>query len=133
MTELERIFKDVDFATQNIETEPFTTKAFEKFKAKIGVYISSLYNESLKTARRHKTDNISESHVDTASSYLIKNRDSKVSKLLGILGGALLGAAISNIFALTILGQLFNTLGLVMTIVVGVIGGFLIGINLMKD
>jgi hypothetical protein len=133
MTEIERILKDVEFTTQNVSTEPFTKQGFAKFKEKIGVYVSSLYNESLKTARRHKADTISESHVNNASSYLIKNIDSKISKLTGILGGTLLGATISNLLALTVLGQSFNTLGLVLTSILGVIGSFLIGINLMKE
>lgn len=133
MTELEKVLKDVEFTTQNIANEPFTKKAFDKFKEKIGVYISALYIESLKTAKRHKTDNISESHVDTASDYLIKNSDSKISKLLGILGGTFLGATISNILAMTTLGQTFSTTGLVTTIILGIVGSFLIGINLMKE
>lgn len=133
MTELERIIKDVEFTTQNIANEPFSKKAFDKFKERIGIYISALYIESLKTAKRHKTDNISESHVETASSYLIKNSENKFSKLLGILGGTFLGATISNILAMTALGQTFNTVGLVTTIILGIIGSFLIGINLMKD
>lgn len=133
MTELEKIFKDVEFTTQNIANEPFSKKAFNKFKEKIGIYISALYIESLKTAKRHKTDNISESHVETASSYLIKNSDSKISKLSGIVGGAFLGATVSNIIAMTALGQTFSTVGLVTTIILGILGSFLIGINLMKD
>lgn len=133
MTEIERILKDVEFTTTHIAKEPFTKQAFDKFKEKIGVYISSLYVESQKTAKRHKADNISESHIDLASEYLIKNKDSKISKLLGILGGTFLGATVSNLLAMTILGQTYETLGLVVTIILGIIGSFLIGINLMKE
>lgn len=133
MSELERILKDVEFTTQNVGTDPFSKKAFLKFKEKIGTYIASLYHESLRTAKRHKADNISESHVNTASNYLIKNSESKVGKLTGILGGTLLGATISNILALTVLEQTFTTLGLTITIILGIIGSFLIGINLMKE
>lgn len=124
---------DVEFTTQNIANEPFTKKAFAKFKERVGVYISALYIESLKTAKRHQADNISEIHVDTASEYLIKNNRSKVSKLLGILGGTFLGATISNLLAMTALNQTYNTIGIITTIFLGIVGSFLIGINLMKE
>ncbi len=133
MTEIERILEDVEFTTAYIAKEPFTKQAFDKFKEKIGIYISSLYIESQKTAKRHKADNISESHIYLASEYLIKNKDSKISKLLGILGGTFLGATVSNLLAMTVLGQTFETLGLITTIILGIIGSFLIGINLMKE
>lgn len=133
MNEIEKILKDVDHTISNIAKSPFSKKGFEKYKDKIAVYISSLYVESQKTAKRHKADNVSESHVEHASSYLIKNNDSKVSKLLGILGGTFLGATISNLLAMTVLGQTFETLGLVITIILGILGSFLIGINLMKE
>ncbi len=133
MSEIEKILKDVEYTIQNVAHEPFTKKAFGKFKEQIGVFISSLYIESQKTAKRHKTDNISETHVATASSYLIKNNNSKVSKFLGVLGGAFLGATLSNILAMTVLGQTYSTLGIIVTICLGVIGSFLIGINIMKE
>lgn len=133
MTELDRVLKDVEFTTQNISNDPFTLKAFDKYKEKIGIYISGLYIESVKTAKRHQADNISESHVETASSYLIKNSGSKISKFIGILGGTFLGATVSNLVAMTALGQTFNSIGVIITIILGIIGSFMIGINLMKE
>lgn len=133
MTELEKVIKEVEFTTANIASDPFTPKGFAKYKEKISVYISALFIESQKTAKRHKADNVSESHVDTASSYLIKNRESKVSKLMGVLGGVFLGAAVSNILALTVLGQSFTTTGLVTTVLLGIVGSFMVGINMMKE
>jgi len=133
MTEIERILKDVEFTTTYIAKEPFTKQAFDKFREKIGIYISSLYVESQKIAKRHKADNISESHIDLASEYLIKNKAGRISKLLGILGGTFLGATVSNLLAMTVLGQTYETLGLVITIILGIIGSFLIGINLMRE
>lgn len=81
MTELEKLLKEVEFTLQNVSNKPFTKEAFEKLKERVGVYISSLFNEAQKTANRNKTDNISASHVETASQYLIKNAQSKWSKL----------------------------------------------------
>ena len=133
MTELEKVIMDVEFTTQNIANEPFTKKAFKKFKEKVGVYVSALYIESLKTANRHQADNISEVHVNSASEYLIKNNRNRTSKLIGILGGTFLGATISNLLAMTALDQSPNTLGIVITILLGIVGSFLIGINLMKE
>ena|SRR6218665_58609 len=133
MSEIEKILNDVEFASKNINFDPFTKKGYDIFKEKIGIYIGSLYLESQKTAKRHKADTISKSHVETASSYLIKNHDSKISKLSGVLGGVLLGAAVSNLLAMTVLGQAFNTLGIVTTIVLGIIGSFMVGINMVKE
>jgi len=133
MTDLERILAEVDYTLQNVSNKPFTPAAFSKFKERIGVYISSLFNESQKTATRNQTDNISASHVESASQYLIKNQSSKFGKLSGILGGIFLGATVSNVLSMTVLGQQFSTIGLVVTILLGAIGSFLIGINIIKD
>ena len=133
MTELDKILQEVDFTLQHVSNKPFTKEAFMKFKERIGIYISSLFNESQKTATRNQTDDISASHVEAASKYLIKNQESKLNKLWGILGGIFLGATVSNILSITVLGQQFSTIGLVTTIVLGAIGSFLIAINIIKD
>jgi hypothetical protein len=133
MTDLEILLNDVEHTLQNVSNKPFTQEAFAKFKERIGIYISSLFNESQKTAFRNKTDNISSSHVESASQYLIKNQTSKVNKLWGILGGVFLGATVSNVLSMTVLGQQFSTIGLVVTILLGAIGSFLIGINIIKE
>ncbi|MFN8153384.1 MAG: hypothetical protein U0Y08_03745 [Bacteroidia bacterium] len=133
MTDLEKILAEVDYTLQNVSNKPFTQAAFDKFKERIGVYISSLFNESQKTATRNQTDNISASHVESASQYLIKNQSSKFSKLSGILGGIFLGATVSNVLSMTVLGQQFSMIGFVVTILLGAIGSFLIGINIIKD
>lgn len=133
MNEIEKILKDVDYTIQNVGQRQFTKEAFKQFKESVGVYISSLFVESQKTAKRHKADNISASHVESATKYLVKNSESKISRLWGILGGTLLGAAVSNLLSMTVLGQQFNTTGLVTTIILGIVGSFLVGINIMKE
>lgn len=133
MTELEKVLAEVEYTLQNVSNKPFTQAAFEKFKERIGIYISALFNESQKTATRNQTDNISASHVESASQYLIKNQSSKFNKLSGILGGVFLGATVSNVLSMTVLGQQFSTIGLVVTIFLGAIGSFLIGLNIIKD
>lgn len=133
MTDLEKLLQEVEFTLQNVSNKPFTIEAFDKFKERIGIYISSLFNESQKTAYRNKTDNISSSHVETASQYLIKSQQSKWNKLWGILGGVFLGATVSNALAMTVLNQQFSTGGLIFTIALGVIGSFLIGMNIVQD
>jgi hypothetical protein len=133
MNELEKCLKDVDFTLQNVGYREFTIEAFQKFKESIGVYISSLFIESHKLSKRDKADNISSSHVESASRYLVKYNKSKFSKLLGILGGSFFGATVSSMLAMSVQSQQSNIFGINLIIVMGIIGSFLIGINIMKD
>lgn len=133
MNDIEKILSDVDNTITNISHREFTEKAFQKYKESIAIYISSLFVESQKSANRDKADNISTSHVELATKYLVKYSKNKTTRLFGILGGLLLGSTLSNLFSMTVFGQQYNVIGLIMTIIFGIIGSFLIGINIMKE
>lgn len=132
-SEIEKIINEIETTHINNDEKTFSQKGFDNFKAKVTEFIASLYNESLKTTIRHKSDVISENHVELASTYLIKIGASKFSKFSGIIGGTFLGGTISNIFALLGTNQQLTQNSIVVNSVLGIIGGFLVAIHIMND
>ncbi len=116
---------------EELDNRPFSKKAFNLLNHKVSTYISDLISESSKNSRREKLDGISETHVEKASSYLIAKSRSKIKNLLGTIGGILLGATVSNV--VTILSSNsagISTTNVVATIILAIVGSFLIAFNL---
>lgn len=100
MNELEKSLKHALNLLDKIKTSPFSSNGFDQFKGKISEYVYYLYYESHKVSRANQADIISGEHVDLASSNLTKKRASKKINLLNSVGGLLLGATFSNVFAM---------------------------------
>jgi len=77
----------------------------------------------------HPTQN----HIEQANDNLISKRKGKWSYLLGTLGGIFLGTAASNTFGMLVLNTTYTVGGITTTIVIGMIGAFLIAINLNNN
>jgi hypothetical protein len=88
-----------------VNTFPFSENSYSLLKTKIASYVSELVRESIKISKRHHADNVSAAHVEQASEYLVSSSSKKLFRHLGTLGGILLGAAISNLLAMTIANQ----------------------------
>src|SRR5947207_13761636 len=86
---------------QQIQGASFSPPAFSVLQRKIFEYISDLIKESFKISRRHVSDTVSMTDVERASEYLASSTSRRVFRLMGIIGGALLGAALSNISCMT--------------------------------
>nr|VFJ91185.1 MAG: hypothetical protein BECKLFY1418B_GA0070995_102418 [Candidatus Kentron sp. LFY] len=86
----------------------------------------------MKVSRRHQADTVSAAHVERASEYLVTNTSRRIYRHLGTVGGVLLGAAISNILAMS-LGCQYTGMGTVSSAVLGIIGAFMIALHIAKD
>lgn len=130
--EIQRIIEDTYSNLTNIEPMPFSDSAFSTLKEKISQYIIHLINESKKLSKRYKSDSISSSHVKQASDNLIANVSGKIFKHVGMIGGIFLGGAVSSILLITLNNQ-FTVLNIIVTVILGVIGAFMIALAIAKD
>ena len=133
MNELEKSMKHALSQLDKIETSPFSSSGFKQFKYKISEFVYNLYYESHKVSRTNQSDLISGGHVDIGSMKLMRTRASKNTNLLNSLGGLLLGATISNVFAMVSYGVTFSLIGILLTIISGMIGAFILGYYLLND
>jgi hypothetical protein len=118
---------------QSLEPNPFSEKGFLMVKKNISGYVSDLITESIRVSTKKREDSVSESSVEQASANLISKRRSKLNYLAGTFGGIFLGATVSNIFGMMVLGQTFTTIGIVVTILFSILGSFMISLNLSND
>jgi hypothetical protein len=117
---------------QTVDSSPFSPHAFSVLKWKISEYISDLVNESIKVSKRYQADTVSAAHVERASEYLVSSTSRRLFRHLGTMGGIFLGAALSNILAMTVAGQ-YSALSTLISIGLGIIGAFMIALHIAKD
>lgn len=115
-----------------LDSSPFSPPAFSLLKDKIAQHITELVNESVKVSKRHRADTVSAAHVERASEYLVASTSRKVYRHLGTVGGILLGAALSNLLSMTIVGQ-YTGGGTLLSAALGVVGAFMIALHIAKD
>lgn len=127
-----KIIQEVDKRLEKINHSPFSTEAFETLKEKVGQYITELVLESIKTSERYQSDTISKTYVERASLYLFSSKSRKLYKNLGMLGGIILGASVSNIFTM-ITSRNYSTLGVILAIVLVSSAIFMITLGMVKD
>lgn len=130
--EIEAVIKSAETEINNIPPSPFSPHAFDVLKFKIVEYISDLVNESIKVSKRHQSDTVSAAHVERASEYLISSTTKRIFRHLGTIGGILLGAALSNLLAMTIAGQ-YSASSTLISSALGIVGAFLIALYIAKD
>lgn len=126
------IVEDADARLKNIDTLPFSPPAFVTLKGKVAQYVRDLINESVKVSKRHQADTVSAAHVDRASEYLVSSTFKRLYRHLGTVGGILLGAALSNILAMTLAAQ-YTGAGTIVSAVSGIAGSFMIALSIAKD
>lgn len=127
---LNSAIEEADALLNNIEPSPFSAQAYGCLRDKITSYIGQLISESVKISKRHKADLVSQNHIERASDNLVSKKRGRLNYLIGTLGGIFLGATVSNIFGMLVLNQIYTTSGIVITISTGILGAFMIAINL---
>ncbi|NUO00674.1 MAG: hypothetical protein HUU01_08660 [Saprospiraceae bacterium] len=111
----------------------FSKKAFKALTQNITVYINDIVNESVKNSKRDKVDNVSASHVDKASAYLVTKRKGKFKGILGAVGGVFLGSAVQEILGM-VGDSTAPTIGSVLSISACLlVGTLLVAWNLLRD
>ena len=129
---LQTLIEQVDNDINNIDATPFSAPAFDRLKYKIFEYTAQLITESAKTAKRHKTDTVSASHVEHSSQFLVSSTSNKVYKHFGTFGGILLGAGISNLLSMITTNQ-FNVAGIAISVSLTGLGAFLVAFHIARD
>jgi hypothetical protein len=117
---------------RTINPSPFSQSAFTTLKAKVGEYVTSLVAESVRVTRRHQADTVSAAHVERASEYLTTSTSRRVYRHLGTIGGVLLGAALSNLLAMSLAGQ-YTGGGTILSAALGIVGAFMVALHIAKD
>ena len=130
--EVSAVLKDAEESLESVTHSPFSNPAFGTLKGKISQYVSELINESIKVSKRHKADTVSAAHVERASEYLVTSTSRRLYQHLGTVGGILLGASLSNILAMTLSGQ-YTGSGTIISAALGIIGAFMIALQIAKD
>ena len=117
---------------KTVEPSPFSPPAFATLTDKVARYVIDLVNESVKVSKRHQADTVSAAHVERASEYLVSSTSNKIYRHLGTVGGVLLGAALSNILAMSLAGQ-YSGAGTILSASLGIVGPFMIALHVAKD
>jgi hypothetical protein len=121
-----------DARLRDVATLPFSPAGFDLLKSCIVTYIRELVGESIEVSKRHKADTVSPAHVERAAEFLVSSAPRGISRHLGVAGGMLLGAGLSNIFAATVSGQ-YSGLGIAVSTVSGIAGAFLVALHIARD
>jgi hypothetical protein len=130
--QVQSVIQSTESQLQAIDSSPFSPNAFSLLRLKIAEYISDLVNESTKVSKRHRADIVSAAHVELASDYLVSSTGKRLFKHLGTIGGILFGAALSTVLSMIVAGQ-FTASGTIVSVVLAVIGAFLIAFQIAKD
>jgi histone H3/H4 len=131
-SELSRLLQQVDAELKQIDPTPFSTSAFTALQSHIATYIAELMSESMRDAKRHQLDTVSEMHVERAADFLITGSGRKLFRHIGTIGGVLLGAAVSNLLAMAASNTVtFSSAGL--TVALGIVGAFAVAIHIARD
>lgn len=117
---------------EGVDASPFSPHAFGTLRSKISDFVIELVNESIKVSKRHRADTVSAAHVERAAEYLVSSTSRRFYRHLGTVGGILLGAALSNILAMTLAGQ-YTGGGTILSVVLGVVGAFAIALHIAKE
>jgi hypothetical protein len=130
--EVRAVVHQVNEQIQDLEPSPFSPPAFATLKDKIGQYVIELVNESINVSKRHRADIVSSAYVERASEYLVSSTTGRLYRHLGTVGGILLGAALSNILAMTLAGR-YTGGGTILSAALGIGGAFMIALHIAKD
>lgn len=126
------VIENAEKKLQGINPSPFSPPAFSTLKYKIAQHMTDLINESIKVSKRHRADTVSAAHVERASEYLVSSTSRSVYRHLGTVGGILLGAALSNILAMTLSAQ-YTGGGTIVSVTLGIAGAFMIALHIAKE
>jgi len=115
------------------EHQTFSEQAFKSLKQNITTYIVDLVSEAVRNAKREKVDNVSASHVEKASAYLVTKNKGKIKSILGAVGGIFLGAAVQEIVGIVNTTQQPNVISVITISILMLLGTILVAWNLLSD
>ena len=126
------VVSQAEASLDGVDASPFSPHAFGILRSKVSEFVVELVNESIKVSKRHRADTVSAAHVERAAEYLVSSTSRRFYRHLGTVGGILLGAALSNILAMTLAGQ-YTGGGTILSVTLGVVGAFAIALHIAKE
>lgn len=127
------VIQQAESNLSNLNPSPLTPGAFEALKDIVNDFISDLIDESLKVAKRHRSEVVSRSYVEHAGEYLIASKSRRMFRHMGTVGGILVGGALSNILAMAQAGNSLPLTGTLVSVGVGLVGTFLVAAQIVRD
>ncbi len=131
-TELERIIKTAEVELQQIHPGLFSPEGFQRLTERINEYIGELTVESVKVAKRHQSDSVSPAYVDQASEHLVSGKPARWQRVLGGIGGIVLGVGLTAIGVMIQSAQ-YSTRGIVLSVVCILVGMPAFMFHIMKE
>ena len=114
-----------------VDPQPFLPEARQVLRAAVAAHASDLVDEAVRVAARDRADAVSSVHVRRASDHLVAKRFRRRDCVILTLGGALLGAAVSNALAMSLQGT-YTGGGVIASISCGIIGAFMIALPMPR-
>ena len=131
-TELERIIKTAEVELRQIHPGVFSPEGFHRLTERINQYIGELTVESVKVAKRHQSDSVSPAYVDQASEHLVSGKPAMWRRVLGGIGGIILGVGVAAIGSMIQSAQ-YTTRGVVFSSVCILVGMPAFMFHIMKE
>ena len=131
-TELERIIKTAEVELRQIHPGLFPPEGFSRLTERINEFIGELTVESVKVAKRHRSDSVSPAYVDQASEHLASGKPSRWQRVVAGIGGIIFGVGLAAAGAMIQSGQ-YSTRGFILSIVCIVLGMPALMFHIMKE
>jgi hypothetical protein len=110
---------------------PLSPDADREFRERLSEYAVELANESARVSKRNESEVVSAVHVSTARRNLLAQAPRGISRHSGLIGGAFLGAALSNVS--TIVTPNPEPLINLVTFAFALLGTFLVTVHICRD
>jgi hypothetical protein len=131
-SELERIIKTANVELRQIHPGLFSPEGFQRLTERISEFIGELTVESVKVAKRHQSDSVSPAYVDQASEHLASGKPARWQRVLGGIGGIVLGVGLTAAGSMIQSAQ-YSTRGFVLSVVCIVVGMPAFMFHIMKE
>ena len=114
------------------DPSPFSDDAFSTLQKKTSEYIRELVAESRRISKRYRATTVSPEYVDLASWHLMASKRTRVSRLLGALGGVFLGVSLSGLILMARVDQV-SAVFILLLAVFGILGTTLLALGIGGD
>lgn len=115
------------------DREPFSPEGFDALHEKLDEYIGDLVLESVRIMERRQADTVSRKYVQQASENLVASSRRRMFSLVGTLGGALLGTALSSYYEMVSTQGALSTSEVLVASIFAIIGTFMVALQFTKE
>jgi hypothetical protein len=133
MKPIEDILKETlsDISSKNYS--PFSKQGFEEYKVQISKFIIRLYDESIRNSKRNNSDIITMTHISDAVNYISNINKFRFSNLLNTVGGIFIGSTLTFLLSVISTNVNYSSEMVIVYILIGIVGSFILGYNLSKE